>query len=214
MDVAIAGGHGQIALHLARILSERGDRVRSLVRDPDHCDDIREAGAEPVVCDLEESSDEELAAAIEGADAAVFAAGAGAGSGPERKWTVDYEGAVKLGAAAKRAGVERIMLISAMGADPEHEGDEVFDVYLRAKGKADAEIAQSGLQYTIVRPGMLTDDPPSGRVAVGESVGRAKISRADVAAVLAAALRSTETVDRAFEVVAGEVPVEQAVGAA
>jgi uncharacterized protein YbjT (DUF2867 family) len=214
MEVAIAGGHGQIALHLARTLSSRGDSVRSLIRNPDHADDIRQAGAEPVICDLEDSDEAEIASAIEGTDAVVFAAGAGPGSGPERKWTVDYEAAVKLAAATKRAGIERYMIISSMGADPEHDGDDDFDVYLRAKGKADAEVAQSGLQYTIVRPGMLTDDPPTGRVAVGESVGRSEISREDVAAVLAAALRSSETIDRAFEVVKGEVPVDEALGAA
>jgi uncharacterized protein YbjT (DUF2867 family) len=212
-DVAIAGGHGKIALELTRILSGRGDRVRSLIRNPDHAGDVREAGGEPVECDLEATDAAGLAGAVEGASAVVFAAGAGPGSGPERKETVDYEAAVKLIEAARSAGVDRYLMVSAMSADAEHPGDEVFDVYLRAKGRADAELAASGLAYTIVRPGRLTDEPPTGRVEIGESVERGEIPRADVAAVLAACLDSDEVRSRAFEVVSGTVPIEEAVGA-
>jgi uncharacterized protein YbjT (DUF2867 family) len=212
-DVAIAGGHGKIALELTRILSGRGDRVRSLIRNPDHSGDVRGAGGEPVECDLEATDAAGLADAIEGADAVVFAAGAGPGSGPERKESVDYAAAVRLIEAARTVGADRYLMVSAMSADPEHSGDEVFDVYLRAKGRADAELAASGLAYTIVRPGRLTDDPPTGRVEVGESVERGEIPRADVAAVLAACLDSDEVRSRAFELVSGEVPIEAAVGA-
>lgn len=211
MEIAIAGGHGKVALSLTRILVAEGDRVRSLIRDPAQGADVQAAGGEPVACDLEADDAAAIAAAIEGADAVVFAAGAGPGSGAERKETVDYGGAVKLVDAARRAGVRRYLMISAMGADPDHPGDEVFDVYLRAKGRADAELARSGLVYTIVRPGILTDEEATGRVLVGESVGRGAIPRADVAATLAACLRSDEALDRAFEVISGEVPVEEAV---
>lgn len=213
MQVAIAGGHGQIALHLTRLLADDGDSVRSLIRDPEQREEIAEHGGEPVVCDLEAAGADELAEAIDGADAVVFAAGAGPGSGAERKETVDYEGAVKLIEAAKRQGIDRYLIISAMGADADHQGEEVFDVYLRAKGRADAELAESGLNHTIVRPGGLTDDEPTGRVEVGTSVDRGEIPRADVAAVLAACLRSGETRSRAFEVVSGEVPIEEALAA-
>ena len=164
MLVAIAGGHGKVALRLARVLRERGDDVRSLIRRPEHADDVREAGGEPVLCDLEAVGEDEVAAAIEGADAVVFAAGAGPGSGPERKETVDYGGAVKLIDAAKRAGISRYVIVSSVGADPNASGDDTFAVYLRAKGKADAALAASGLDYTIVRPGRLTDDPGTGRI--------------------------------------------------
>lgn len=214
MDVAIAGGHGKIAMHLTRLLSERGDRVVSLIRDSGQRADVEEAGGEPELCDLETADPGELAEAVRGMDAVVFAAGAGPGSGAERKETVDHQGAVKLIEAARAAGVGRYLIVSSMGADAEHEGDEVFDVYLRAKGKADAALATSGLAYTIVRPGMLSDDDPTGKVEVGESVARGAIPRADVAAVLAACLLSKETVSRAFEVVSGEVPVAEALGAA
>lgn len=214
MDIAIAGGHGTIATQLAELLAGRGDRVRSLIRDPDQGAEIEALGAEPVVCDLESASAEELAEAITGAHAVVFAAGAGPGSGAERKESVDHLGAVKLIEAAQQVGAGRYLMISSMGADPDHQGDEVFDVYLRAKGKADAALAKSGLAYTIVRPGALTDDDPTGSVEVGESVERGEIPRADVAAVLAACLRSEEVVSRAFEVVSGPVPIGEAVGAA
>lgn len=214
MNVAIAGGHGKIALELTRLLTARGDRVISLIRDSEQRQDVEAAGGEPVLCDLEAADPAELAEAIAGADAVVFAAGAGPGSGAERKQSVDHEGATKLIEGARSADAGRYLIISSMGADPEHRGEEVFDVYLRAKGRADAELAASGLAYTIVRPGRLTDAPPTGRVEVGESVERGEISRADVAAVLVACLDSDETVSRAFEVVSGEVPIAEALGSA
>jgi uncharacterized protein YbjT (DUF2867 family) len=210
MRVAIAGGHGKIALRLARVLSDRGEQVRSLVRNPEHEADIREHGAEAVVCDLEHAAEGEVAEAIGDCDAVVFAAGAGPGSGPERKWTMDYGGAVKLIAAARAAGIQRYLMVSAMSADPDAEG-EGFAVYLRAKGKADAELAAAGLDHTIVRPGGLTDDPGTGRVKVAETLDRGQIPRDDVAAVLAACLDAPNTVGKTFDLVSGDAPVDEAV---
>jgi uncharacterized protein YbjT (DUF2867 family) len=211
MLVVIGGGHGNIALRLTRLLLAGGDHVRSLIRKPDHAGDVGDAGGEPVVCDLESASDGEVADAVRGADAVVFAAGAGPGSGPERKWTVDYGGAVKLIAAAKAAGIRRYVIISSMGADPDAPGDDTFGVYLRAKGKADADLAASGLDHTIVRPGRLTDEPGTGRVTLGPSVPRGEIPRDDVAAVLAAVLHEPATAGLTFEVVSGDTPVEEAI---
>jgi uncharacterized protein YbjT (DUF2867 family) len=213
MLVVIGGGHGNIALRLTRLLHAGGDQVRSLIRKPDHAGDVGDAGGEPVVCDLESASDGEVADAVRGADAVVFAAGAGPGSGPERKWTVDYGGAVKLIAAAKAAGIGRYVIISSMGADPDAPGDDTFSVYLRAKGKADADLAASGLDHTIVRPGRLTDEPGTGRVTLGPSVPRGEIPRDDVAAVLAAVLHEPATAGLTFEVVSGDTPVEEAIAA-
>ena len=210
MLVAIAGGHGKIALLLARELRERGDEVRSLIRNPDHAEDVREAGAEPVVCDLEHEDPETVAEAVRGADAVVFAAGAGPGSGPERKWTMDHGGAVTLIEAAKQAGVSRYVIVSSMRADPEAPGDDTFAVYLRAKGQADADLAASGLDYTIVRPTGLTDDPGTGNVRVGENLQSGEVSRADVAGFIAAALHEPSTVGRTYDLVAGDRPIEQA----
>ncbi|MFL5867378.1 MAG: SDR family oxidoreductase [Thermoleophilaceae bacterium] len=211
MRVAIAGGHGQIALRLTRLLADREDEVVSLIRNPDHAEDVREAGGEPVVCDLEEASEDELADAVNGAGAVVFAAGAGPGSGSARKDTMDFGGAAKLIAAAKRDGISRYLMVSSMGANPDQEGDETFAVYLRAKGKADAELQASGLDYTIIRPGRLTDDPGSGRVTLAEQVDRGQVSRDDVAAVLVAALDEPATIGKTLALVSGETPIEEAV---
>ena len=203
MLVAIAGGHGKVALSLARVLRGRGDDVRSLIRRPEHADDVREAGGEPVLCDLEAVGEDEVAATIEGADAVVFAAGAGPGSGPERKETVDYGGAVKLIEAARRAGIARYVIVSSVGADPNASGDDTFAVYLRAKGRADAALAASGLEYTVVRPGRLTDDRGTGRIRIGRD---GEIPREDVAATLAAVLHEPSTAGLTFEIVGGGVP--------
>ena len=210
MLVAIAGGHGKVALHLARKLRAEGDDVRSMIRRPEHADDVREAGGEPVVCDLEAADVDAVAAAIEGADAVVFAAGAGPGSGTARKETMDYGGAVKLIAAAKQAGVSRYAIVSSRGADADAPGDDTFAVYLRAKGRADAELAASGLDYTIVRPGGLTDEPGTGRVRIGAD---GDISREDVATTFVAVLHEPRTIGLTFELVGGDVPIPDAIAA-
>jgi len=209
--VAIAGGHGQVALALTPRLVARGDEVVSLVRDPDHGADVRRVGGEPVACDLEAATDAQVAEALGGCQAVVFAAGAGAGSGAKRKETMDYGGAVKLISAAQAAGVRRYVMVSAMAADADHPGEGTFDVYLRAKGRADAELAASGLDYTIVRPGRLTDDPGTGRVSIAKRTGRAEVPREDVAEVLAAVLVAPNTVGQTFEMVSGETSVEEAI---
>lgn len=213
MDVAIAGGRGKIALHLTRLLAERGDGVRGLVRRDGQFDDVAAAGGRPVRFDLESQTTAELAEAIVGADAAVFAAGAGPGSGPERKETVDYGGAVKLVEAAEAAGVDRFLIVSSMGAAAPPSGDEVFSIYLRAKARADEAVMASGLVWTVVRPGRLTDDPATGAVTLASSVSRGEIPRADVAAVLVAALDEPRTAGHVFEVVGGGMPIGDAVEA-
>jgi len=213
VDVAIAGGHGQIALHLSRMLSERGDTVRGLIRSPDQQDDLAEVGARPVVLDLERASVVEVADAIDGADAVVFAAGAGPGSGAARKETVDHEAAVKLCDAAVQAGVGRYIMISAMGTDDPPDGDEVFDVYLRAKARADRDLMASDLAWTVVRPGRLTDDAGTGTVTLARHVDRGRIPRADVAAVVVAALDDDATAGHIVEVVGGDTPIAEALAA-
>jgi uncharacterized protein YbjT (DUF2867 family) len=208
MDAVIAGGHGQISLRLARLLSARGDRVRSLIRNPDHASGVSDVGAEPVVADLEALDD--VSSCVSGADAVVFAAGAGPGSGAERKRTVDYGAAVKLIEAAQAAGVRRYLMVSSIGADDPSAGSEQMRPYLQAKADADAALAASGLDFTIVRPGRLTNEPGTRRVAVGERLERADVTRDDVAAVLVAALDEPRTVGRTFVLVNGDLPIAQA----
>ena len=213
MRVAIAGGHGQIALRLAGLLAQRGDQVVALIRNPEHADDVRQSGAEAVVVDLEHGSAEDVAMAIAGSDAVVFAAGAGPGSGSARKETMDYGGAVKLIAAAQQAGVRRYLIVSSMGANADTPGDDTFSVYQRAKGRADDAVRASGLDATVVRPGGLTNDPGTGRVAVGESLPRGQVTRDDVAAVLVAVLDAPSTIGRAFDLTGGDTAVTEAVAA-
>jgi nucleoside-diphosphate-sugar epimerase len=189
MLVVIAGAHGAVARHLTRQLVAGGDAVRGLIRNPDHAADLEADGAEPVVCDLESAAADEIAEAVRGADAAVFAAGAGPGSGAERKWTVDRDGAIKLLEAARDAGVRRYVIVSSVGAEAPPDGDDVFSVYLRAKAEADAAVATSDRDWTIVRPGGLTDDPGTGRVRLTTEPHRAEITREDTAGVVAAVLR-------------------------
>ena len=210
MDVAIAGGRGKIARHLSRMLSQRGDRVRGLIRKPEQADEVRAVGAEPVVVDLEQAAVGDVADAIAGADAVVFAAGAGPGSGAERKWTVDHGGAAKLLEAARSADVPRYVMISSMGADDPPDGDDVFSVYLRAKAKADQELTRSDRAWTVVRPGRLTDDAGTGRVTLDRRVPRGEIPREDVAAVIVACLDEDRTTGVVFDVVGGDTPIDEA----
>jgi uncharacterized protein YbjT (DUF2867 family) len=214
MDVAIAGGHGKIGRRLARLLAARGDRVRGLIRNSDHADDVRSDGAEPVVCDLESASVDEVASAIEGADAVVFAAGAGPGSGAERKMTMDRDGAVKLIEAARSAGAPRYVIVSSVGAGSPPDGDDVYSVYLRAKAEADQALMASDCDWTVVRPGMLTDDPGTGRARIQEEPIRAQVPRDDVAAVLAAVVDESRAVGRVLYVAGGDEPIEDALLAA
>jgi len=212
MRIVIAGGHGQIALRLERLLSARGDEVAGIIRRAEQGDDLRAAGAEPVVCDLESASEVEVAAHLQGADAAIFAAGAGPDSGVARKETVDRGAAVLFADAAARAGVRRHVIVSSMGADPNHSGDDVFDAYLRAKGEADAYVqAHRGLDCTVLRPGMLTNDAGTGLIRLEAVTGRGHVPRDDVAAVLAELVDTPATTGLTLQLISGSTPVSVAV---
>jgi uncharacterized protein YbjT (DUF2867 family) len=215
MHVVIAGGHGKIALILEGLLSARGDSVAGLIRNPAQAADLEAAGADALVVDLEKATVDEVAGHLRGADAVVFAAGAGPGSGAARKETVDRDAAILLADAAQVAGVDRYVMVSAMAADPHATADdEVFQIYLRAKGIADEAIrSRTTLTSTIVRPGHLTDDAGTGRVAIAESTGRGAIPRADVAAVLVAVLDEPRTAGQSFDLISGETPIAEAVAA-
>jgi uncharacterized protein YbjT (DUF2867 family) len=210
MRIAIAGGHGQIALTLTGRLTAGGDTVVSLIRNADHADDVRAQGGEPVQCDLERATADEIAAAIAGTDAVVFAAGAGPGSGAARKLTVDRDGAIKLVEAARAADTPRYVMVSGVGAENPPDGDDVFSVYLRAKAQADAALQASDLGWTVVRPGSLTDGPDTGRVRLSAEPFRGEVARADVAAVLDALLHEPRAVGLTVYVNGGEDTIGQA----
>jgi uncharacterized protein YbjT (DUF2867 family) len=202
-------------LRLERLLSGTGHRVRAIIRNPDHAADVEAAGAEPVVLDLEALAGmTELTDAVRGADAVVFAAGAGPGSGPERKRTVDYGSAVKLIAAAQAADVDRYLIVSSIGADRPEEGQGPMRTYLQAKADADEAVRASDLAWTIVRPVSLTDGPGTGLVTLAEHLDhRGTVARDDVAAVLASVLTDGLAVRRTFEVSSGDMPIPEALAA-
>ncbi|MCZ7374367.1 NAD(P)H-binding protein [Micromonospora sp. WMMC250] len=216
MRVVIAGGHGKIALLLHRRLTERGDTPLGLIRNPAQAQTVRAAGATPVVCDLEHTAVADLATHLTDADAAIFAAGAGPGSGAARKDTVDRAAAALLADAATRAGVRRYLLVSSMGVDdpPAAGTDDVWAAYLRAKRAAEDDLRDRDLDWTVLRPGRLTDDPPTAAVTLTRHAGHGAISRADVAHVLAALLDEPRTTGATLELVAGPTPITDAVRAA
>ena len=214
MRVVIAGGHGKIALLLERLLAGRGDQAVGLIRNPAHAADVRQAGAEAVVCDLEAASAGDVAALLSGADAVVFAAGAGPGSGVPRKDSVDRGASVLMADAAERAGVRRFVQVSSMGAGqpPSRDGDEVWAAYITAKTAAEDDLRARDLDWTILRPGGLTDAPPADRVRLAvPPVPRGSVPRADVAGVIVALLDDPGSRRLTLELVSGDSPIDEAV---
>jgi uncharacterized protein YbjT (DUF2867 family) len=214
MRIVIAGGHGKIALLLERLVAERGDQAVGLIRNPAQVADVHQAGAEAVVCDLETASADDVAALLSGADAVVFAAGAGPGSGVPRKDAVDRAAAVLMADAAERAGVRRFVQVSSMGAGapPRPGSDEVWAVYITAKTAAEADLRTRNLDWTILRPGGLTDAPATDRIRLAPPpVPAGTIPRADVAAVIAALLDEPGTRRQTLELTGGDSPVAAAV---
>ncbi|GHD45326.1 SDR family oxidoreductase [Mycetocola manganoxydans] len=214
--IVIIGGHGSIARLLTQQLVARGDSVVSVFRNPDHREEIESLGAEAFVCDVETASAADLAPAMTGADGVVFAAGAGPNSGAARKRTVDFEGSVKAAAAAEQAGVKRFVQVSAIGVDdgPAPDADEVWTAYVEAKRDADDALRRTDLDWTILRPGGLTDDEPTEMITLGEHTERSSIPRADVAAVIAAVLTFPETAGHSWDLISGETPIPAAIAAA
>ncbi|MEU0572497.1 NAD(P)H-binding protein [Nonomuraea sp. NPDC005983] len=220
MRIIIAGGHGKIALRLERLL---GGQALGLVRNPAHLADVQATGARAALCDLERADVEEVAELLEGADAAVFAAGAGLGSGAARKDTVDRAASALLADAAERAGVRRFVQISSMGAgkparpgsDPGGDpgSDEVWAAYLKAKTEAEEDLRRRDLDWTILRPGSLTDEPGTGRVLLAPGAPRGSVPRDDVAAVIAALLQEAAGIGRVLELVSGGTPIPDAIRA-
>jgi uncharacterized protein YbjT (DUF2867 family) len=212
--VIVIGGHGKIALQLARILTDRGDQVASVFRNPEHTDDVAASGASPVVADIERLDTDALASLLTGYDAVVFSAGAGGGD-PARTYAVDRDAAIRVIDAAGQAGAERFVMVSYFGAGPNHgvSPDDSFFPYAEAKAAADAHLRASGLDWTVLGPGRLTLDAATGRIAVGTDAGRQKadsVSRADVALVAAAALADDSTIRRTIEFNNGDVPIAAA----
>src|ERR1700758_4253501 len=207
--IVIIGGHGKVALHLARILTERGDQVTSVFRNPDHAEDVAATGARPVVADIETLDTDALAELLVGHDAVVFSAGAGGGN-PARTYAVDRDAAIRVIDAAGQAGVRRFAMVSYFGAGPNHgvPQDNPFFPYAEAKAAADAHLRASDLNWTVLGPGRLTLEPATGRITIGE--GKGEVSRADVALVVAATLHDDSTIRRTIEFNNGDIPIAEA----
>jgi uncharacterized protein YbjT (DUF2867 family) len=213
MRIVIAGGHGKIALRLEDQLSRAGHRPVGLIRNPDQAADLEQVGAEAVVLDLEQASVEELATVVKGADAVVFAAGGGPNSGAARKESVDRDAAALLADAAEQEGVRRYLMVSSMGteqADP--DSDDIFQVYLRAKAAADADLRRRDLDWTIVKPGGLTDSAGTGKVTTDPLSEPRQTPREDVAAALVAAAEDGLAIRKEFALLTGETPIREALG--
>ncbi|WP_141014198.1 SDR family oxidoreductase [Nocardioides sambongensis] len=216
MRIAIVGGHGKIALQLQPLLVAGGHQPVALVRREEYRAELEEIGAEVRLLDIENDGDEAFAAAFEGCEAVVFAAGGGPDGDIERKRTVDLEGSLKSIRGAQTRGIRRFVQVSAIDVDrpvPDDAG-EVWKAYVAAKRDADVALRASDLDWTIVRPGLLTDDPATGLVALGPDVERGEVTRADVAATLAAILDAPESAGHQWNLVGGDVPVAEAVSAA
>ncbi len=207
MKITIAGASGQIAKLLHPKLIARGHSIRGIIRKEQQAADLRKMGVEPVFADIETL--ENLSEAVGKADAVLFAAGAGAGSGAERKLTVDRDGAIKLIDACKANGISRYVMISAMGLDTPR-GDEVFQVYQKAKAEADESLRQSGLDFTIIKPGRLTNESGNGKIRVAKKLDRGEIPREDVASVLAEIFESKETIGLEFDLLSGSEEIKDA----
>ncbi|MCI9857337.1 SDR family oxidoreductase [Microbacterium proteolyticum] len=209
--IVIIGGHGRVALHLARQLADRGDEATSVIRDAGQSGDIEQAGGTPLVLDVEKADVDEMAEAFSGADAIVWSAGAGGGSA-ERTYAVDRDAAQRAIDAAAKAGVRRFVLVSWIGSTPDHgiDPDDAFFAYADAKLAADDHLRASELDWTILGPGTLTLDPPTGRITTAPQ-GEGEVSRADVAAVAAAALVQPATIGRFIRFGAGETLIAEAI---
>jgi uncharacterized protein YbjT (DUF2867 family) len=209
--IVIIGGHGKVALHLARILTQRGDEVTSVFRNPDHTDDVAATGARPVVADIETLDTAALADLLAGHDAVVFSAGAGGGN-PAGTYAVDRDAAIRAIDAAGQAGVRRFVMVSYFGAGPDHgvPEDNPFFHYAEAKAAADAHLRASDLDWTVLGPGRLTLEPATGRIAV-DTPG--EISREDVALVAAAVLHDDSTIGWTIEFNNGDLPITEALAA-
>ncbi|PTX61791.1 putative NAD(P)-binding protein [Melghirimyces profundicolus] len=208
MKVVVIGANGKIGRHLVQLLSQRDHQVRAVIRDDAQKPKMEELGAdEVVVADLEKKIDH----AVAGCDAIVFTAGSGSHTGADKTMLVDLDGAFKTIDAGVAHGVERFLMVSSMMADRPEQGTERIRHYFVAKGRADERLRDSGLNYTIVRPGRLTDEPAKGTVSIQENHETfGEIPRADVAATIVESLQSENTYRRSFDLLTGDVPIEEA----
>lgn len=209
MRVLVVGANGNTGTRVVHLLKQGPHEPVAMIRHGDHEPKFDAMKTETVRGDLEQPVDH----AVAGCDAVVFTAGARSRTPPEKTRDVDRDGAIRTIDAAAAAGARRFVMLSAMGADPESDGDRLAH-FFRAKGAADEHLRASGLDYTIVRPGRLSNRPAAGRIDAGPALGRkGELSRVDLAEVLVACLDLDNTVGKTFELVAGRTPIPEALAA-
>lgn len=208
MNVLVAGANGNTGRQIVELLAEEEHTVRALIRDNSQAEEMIKIGAQPVLGDLEQ----DIGFAVEGCDAVIFAAGSGSHTGPDKTIAVDQEGAIKLIKAAENNAANRFIMLSAMGTDRPEEGPEKLRPYLEAKAKADKALVKSKLNYTILRPGLLTNGEATGKIRVSEKLSdnEGDISRADVARTIVSALQNESTYRQVFELLSGDTPIDGA----
>ncbi|MFD1139143.1 SDR family oxidoreductase [Paenibacillus urinalis] len=211
MNVLVIGANGQIGRHLVSQLKENpGHIVRAMVRKQEQLEALDKSGVEAVLADLE-GTVEELAEAMKGNDAVVFTAGSGGSTGADKTLLIDLDGAVKTMEAAEKAGIPRYIMVSAIYAEDRTKWPDAIKPYYVAKHYADKWLENSSLNYTIIRPGGLKNEPGNGKVSLNPETGESSIPREDVAAVIVAALDADNTYRKAFPLVSGRESINEVI---
>lgn len=202
MNVLVVGANGNTGKQIVNLLLENDHEVRAMVRAPEQAEEFSKMGAKPVIADLEQ----DVNFAVEGCDAVIFAAGSGPDTGEEKTLSVDRDGAIKLIKACEQNAVNRFVMLSSIGADNPEEGPSKLQTYLKAKADADEKLKKSNLNYTIIRPGRLSDNEMTGKISADKKLDKkeGEISRADVASTIVASLLNENTYRKTFEILSGE----------
>lgn len=208
MNVLVVGAHGNTGKQIVNLLLENDHDVRAMIRDPKQAEEIKKMGAVPVVADLEH----DINFAVEGCDAVIFAAGSGPDTGEDKTMSIDRDGAIKLIKACEENAVNRFVMLSSLGADSPEQGPSKLQTYLKAKADADEKLKKSSLNYTIIRPGTLTDNDTTGKIVADKKLEKKEgdISRGDVASTIVASLLNENTYRKTFEVLSGDQPISVA----
>jgi uncharacterized protein YbjT (DUF2867 family) len=210
MNILVVGANGQIGKHLVRKIQNTTEHTAiAMVRKEEQIAQFKEQGARTELVDLEGSIDD-IARAAKDADTVVFTAGSGGHTGADKTMMIDLDGAIKTIEAAKQAGVKRFVIVSAIGVHHRDKWMGSVPYYSAAKHYADIWLRESGLDYTIIRPGLLTNDVGTGEIKVAMDIERGDISREDVASTILASLENDHTIGKEFDLIGGETLIEDA----
>lgn len=212
LNILVVGANGQIGKHLVKLIQDNGDQARAMIRKEEQANYFKDLGAETAIVNLEDEVDA-IANAAEGVDAVVFTAGSGPKTGKDKTPMIDLDGAVKTIQAAEQANVKRFVMISSFDTSREaiQSAPESFAPYVVAKHYADEWLLNSDLDYTIIHPGLLTNEPGTNQVNLGANVERGEVPREDIAKVIYTSLKNDTTIGKRFRAVGGQTAVEEAI---